>query len=99
MCVLLSLLAAMGFQQVTKADGSPNGAASPVARSGGRPGGAQSATGHALPPGGLVCLSAFILARMLAARVRAVDSGPQRYRRAFASLSFRDVWNETRRSL
>ncbi len=53
----------------------------------------------AVVPGGLVVLTAFVLARLFAARVRAVEQGPHRYRRAIANLSFRDVWNETRRSL
>ena len=50
-CALLSLLAAVGFQQVTKADVSPNGTALAVARSGVRPGGGQSAARRALPHG------------------------------------------------
>jgi hypothetical protein len=53
----------------------------------------------AVIPGGLLCLTAFILAKIVAARVRSVEQGPHRYRRALANLSFRDVWNETRRSL
>ena len=53
----------------------------------------------AVVPGGLVCLTAFVLAKIVAARVRAVENGPHRYRRAFANISFRDVRNETRRSL
>ena len=50
-------------------------------------------------PGGLVVLTAFILARIVAGKVRSVETGPHRYRRALARLSFRDVWNETRKSL
>ena len=53
----------------------------------------------AVVPGGLVCLTAFVLAKIVAARLRAAEQGPHRYRRALANLTFRDVWNETRRSL
>jgi hypothetical protein len=53
----------------------------------------------AVVPGGLVFLTAFVLAKIVANKVRAVEEGPNRYRRAFANLTFRDVWNETRRSL
>ena len=49
-------------------------------------------------PGGLVLLSAFVLARIFAAKLRSVEQGPHRYRRALATLSIRDVWNEAARS-
>jgi hypothetical protein len=52
----------------------------------------------AVVPGGLLMLSAFILARIVAARLRE-QHGPHRLTQALAGLSFRDVWNETRRSL
>ncbi len=50
-------------------------------------------------PGGFVVLAAFILGRMLTQKLRTIEEGPARYRRVFASLSFRDVWDQTRRSL
>lgn len=53
----------------------------------------------AVLPGGLAFLTAVILARIVAAKVRAVEQGPHRYRRALATLTFREVWAETRRSL
>ena len=52
----------------------------------------------AVVPGGLALLCAFILARLIAARVRA-QSGPHRFSQAFANLSFRDVLADARRSL
>ena len=53
----------------------------------------------AVVPGGLILLMAFVLARSLATKIRSVEQGPQRYRRALATVTFRDVWNEARRSL
>lgn len=52
----------------------------------------------AVLPGGLLVLSAFILARIIATRVRA-QQGPHRFAQAISAMTFRDVWNETRRSL
>ncbi|MBS1152127.1 MAG: hypothetical protein H6Q89_3825 [Myxococcaceae bacterium] len=53
----------------------------------------------AVVPGGLILLMAFVLARSLATKIRSVEQGPQRYRRALATVTLRDVWNEARRSL
>jgi hypothetical protein len=53
----------------------------------------------AVVPGGLLVLTAFVLARIFAHKVRAVKDGPHRYRRALAAMTVRDVMNETRRSL
>lgn len=50
-------------------------------------------------PGGLLVMGAFILVKLVAARLRASEQGPHRYRRAFANLSLKDVWAETRKSL
>ncbi len=52
----------------------------------------------AVIPGGLLVFSAFVLARLVAARVR-TQQGPHRLSQAVASIAVRDVWNETRRSL
>jgi hypothetical protein len=52
----------------------------------------------AVMPGGLLVLAAFVLARLIAARVRA-QQGPRRFTHAVSGMTFRDVWNETRRSL
>ena len=53
----------------------------------------------AVVPGGLVFLTAVVLAKLFATKLRMIEQGPQRYRRALATLNIRDVWNETRRSL
>lgn len=50
-------------------------------------------------PGGLVVLAAFILARIVAEKLKTVGHGPDRYKRVLAGLKFRDVWDEARRSL
>ena len=52
----------------------------------------------AVVPGGLLLLCAFILARLYAERLR-VSHGPHRFTQALATVTLRDVWNETRRSL
>lgn len=52
----------------------------------------------AVLPGGLLVVSAFVLARIMAARVRA-QQGPHRFSQALAATTLRDIWNETRRSL
>ena len=52
----------------------------------------------AVVPGGLLVFSAFVLARLVAARVRAAQ-GPHRFGHALASMTVQDVWKETRRSL
>ena len=52
----------------------------------------------AVIPGGLLVFSAFVLARLVANRVRS-QQGPHRLSQAVASIAVRDVWNETRRSL
>jgi hypothetical protein len=55
----------------------------------------------AVIPGGLLVLSAFVLARILAAKVRE-QQGPHHFSQvaqAFAGVRMKDVWNETRRSL
>ena len=53
----------------------------------------------AVLPGGLLVLSAFVLARLLSQRVRAGDQGPHRLKRAVANLTLREVWDQTRRSI
>ena len=52
----------------------------------------------AVIPGGLLVFSAFVLARLVATRVKN-QTGPHRLTQAVASIAVRDVWNETRRSL
>ena len=48
-------------------------------------------------PGGLLIVSAWLLVRLLAERMRE-EQGPQRQRlaRAVATLSWRDVWAQTK---
>lgn len=50
-------------------------------------------------PGGLLVMAAFILARVVAEKLKAAEGGPHRYKRALSGLKLRDVWNEARRSL
>ena len=52
----------------------------------------------AVVPGGLLVLSAFVLARLVAARFRA-QHGPHRLQHAVAAVTVQEVWKETRRSL
>lgn len=50
-------------------------------------------------PGGLLVMAAFILARVVAEKLKTIEGGPDRYKRVLAGLKFRDVWDEARRSL
>ena len=49
----------------------------------------------AVIPGGLLVLSAFVMARVVAAKVKD-QPGPHRFTQAVAKMTVRDVWNETR---
>lgn len=53
----------------------------------------------AVVPGGLLMLSAFVLARIVAARLRAQPEGNRHFTQALAGMTFRDLMAETRRSL
>ena len=50
-------------------------------------------------PGGLLVMAAFVLARIVAEKLKTVEGGPHRLKRVVADLKFRDVWDEARRSL
>lgn len=53
----------------------------------------------AVVPGGLLVMAAFVLARLVATRLRAQPEGHRHVSEALAGMTLRDLLAETRRSL